>query len=395
MRWMLPLAVVAALRAATAADIVAAADASLTQSQRDEPGSGARAAALVAALEGAGDLPATDRVVVRLALAEAWLDANRPERCVEVATATLALPALAPELRERAALAWIAAGRAYARRGDAAIATTTLDALAKAGETTPRASAHALIARAELALVLGPDRKPLDAAAGLAALDKALELLASAPAAERVPVYTLRVTAMERNATKPKEILAWLEGHKGDPAAAEVAESAIADSDRMVGAPAPALAGPRGDGAAQGQIDLLLYRGKPVLVDFFATWCQPCLQVAPAIVDLAKRHPEMQVLGVSLDNTATIGELPAYLAKHGATWPVIADGLGWDSELDDAWRVTAIPNLILVGPDGRIAAGDLVGADAEETTKRVEAALAALQAPPPAPKPPEATDVIP
>lgn len=393
MRWPLLLIAAAALRAATAADIVAAADASLSDTARDEPGSAARAEAIQTALDGAGELPVAERALVRTALAEAWLDAAQPARCIALATEILAIPDLPGPARERAALAWIAAARGSLRGGDAVAATTALDALAKAGDAGPRAAAHALVARAEIALVMDPDRKPADGPAALAAIDQALQILGSAPPAERVPVYLLRVTAMERSGMKPSEILAWLTARKDDPAAAEIAASAVADLDRLIGSPAPGLSGPRGDGAAQGAIDLSAFRGKTVLVDFFATWCQPCLKVAPAIVAVAKAHPDLQIIGVSLDNAATLAEIPAFMAKHGAAWPVIADGLGWDSELDDAWRVGAIPSLFLVAPDGRIVAGDLVGADEAETVRRIEEALANPGRP--AAKPAAATDAIP
>lgn len=386
MRILLALAAAAALRAATAADIVAAADASLSDTQREEPGSTARAEAIAAAMEGAGDLAAGERLSLRLSLAEAWLDGFQPQRCAEIAAAVQGDAAVTPALRERAALARAAAARALLRDGNPVAATALLDALEKAGDAGPRAAAHLRIARAEIGMALGPDRKPADAPAAIAALDQALVLLADVPSAERVPVYLLRLTAMERGGAKPAEVMAWLQERITDPAAAEIAASAVTAGDQLVGQPAPPLKAARLDKAGE-QLDLSTYIGRPVLIDFFASWCGPCAQVAPAVARFAKAHPEIQIIGVSLDNAQTMGDLPAFMAKHAITWPVMGEGLGWDGEIDDVWRVQAIPSLVLISPQGTIVANDLIGDSVESTVERLEAAVQPAPAQPEPRKP--------
>jgi thiol-disulfide isomerase/thioredoxin len=388
MRFILALATAAALRAATAADVLAAADASLSDTQREEPGSAARAEAIAAAIEGVGAIAAADRLSLRLSLAEAWLDGFQPKRCAEIAAAVQADDAASPALRERAALARTAAARALLRDGDPAAATGLLDTLEKAGDAGPRASAHLRIARAEIGMALGPDRKPVDAPAAVIALDQALVFLADVPAPERVPVYLLRLTAMERGGAKPAEVMAWLQEHIADPAAAEIAASAVTAGDQLVGQPAPPLKAPRLDQAG-GQLDLSSFTGKMVLIDFFASWCGPCAQVAPAVARFAQAHPEIQVIGVSLDNAQTMGDLPAFMAKHAITWPVVGEGLGWDGEIDDVWHVQAIPSLFLINEQGAIVSNDLVGDGPDATLERLEAVLKSAPAQPePAPKAP-------
>lgn len=379
MRLVVLLAAAAVLRAASAGDVLAAADASLTEVQREEPGSTARAEAIAAALDGA-ELPPIERLAVRLSLAESWLDGHQPLRCAEIATAVMKDASLTAPLRERAALARAAAARALLRDGSREAAVAELDALAAAGDAGPRAAAHLHIARAELGMALNDERKPNDIPAALTALDAALTLLKDVPSAERIPVYLLRLTAMERGGAKPAEVLAWIQARVADPAAAEVAASAITAGDRMVGQPAPALKAPRLDKPGQ-PFDLAALRGKPVLVDFFASWCAPCAAVAPAVARFAAQHPDIHIIGVSLDNPQTMGDLPAFLAKHAITWPVVGESLGWDGELDDAWRVDGIPNLILVNADGTVAANELVGGSTQETLDKLEEALRALPKP--------------
>ena len=384
MRLLVLLAAAALLRAASASDVIAAADASLTEIQREEPGSTARAEAIAAALDGA-ELPPAERLAVRLALAEAWLDGHQPLRCAEIATAVMRDVSLDAALRERAALARTAAARALLRDGSRDAASAELDALASAGEAGPRAAAHLHVARAEVGLALNDERKPADIPSALAGLDTALGLLKNAEPAERIPVYLLRLTAMERGGAKPAEVLAWIQARVADPAAAEVAASATTAGDRMVGQAAPALKAPRLDRPGEA-FDLAALRGKPVLVDFFASWCAPCAAVSPAVARFAALHPDIHIVGVSLDNPQTMGDLPAFLAKHAITWPVVGESLGWDGELDDAWRVVGIPSLILVTADGMVATNELVGDTTQATLDLLEAALRDL------PKPAKAVD---
>jgi thiol-disulfide isomerase/thioredoxin len=381
MRVAAALAALAMLHAATADDVIAAADASLSDVQRDEPGSTARAEAIAAALDGIGALPDHDRLDVQLALAAAWLDGFQPLRCATIAAQVQRDAAADPEQRSRAALARAAAARALLRDGNADAAATLLDEIEKDGDAGPRAAAHLRIARAEIGMALGPDRKAVDAPAAIAALDEALVLLRDVPPAERIPVYLLRLTAMERGGAKPAEITAWLQAHASDPAAVDVAASSVTTGDKLVGQPAPALLAKRLDRPGE-PFDLATLRGKPVLIDFFATWCGPCAAVAPAVARFAQAHPEVQVIGVSLDNPQTIADLPAFMAKHAITWPVVGENLGWDGELDDIWHIDSIPSLVLISPAGTIASNDLIGADGDETVQRLDDALRTLNGPP-------------
>lgn len=318
----------------------------------------ARAPALAALKPDGFDAP-TRRRLSQL-LAEAWLDAGDPAKSTAAAELLLGDPTTPAGERDRAALTWIAAwqARPAAERGD------VVERLGKLGPVGLTVQARALTARA---------LSRADQPAALEDLDQALALLKAVEPGERSPLYTLRMTVMEDQGAKPAESAAWLATHADDPAAPVTTTGQLP--------PAPALVGPRVD-PAKGVFDLTTRRNAPVLVAFIASWDKPSQEV-PAVLQAAlTKHPELQGVVVALDGSDTLPDLPAWIAKQHLTVPVVADGLGWDGELDDAWRVTALPRLFLVNAQGRLVA-DALWSNAD-TGLRIEAALAGkpAEAPP-------------
>lgn len=111
---------------------------------------------------------------------------------------------------------------------------------------------------------------------------------------------------------------------------------------------------------------LAKYRGKPVLVTFWATWCEPCRDEFPMIVELTKQYaPQgLSVFGVSLDNDADVHLVRHFLAKNQPTFPNYRQKPGIDVDafyrgVNPAWSGT-MPETIFYGRDGRIA-GHFVG----------------------------------
>lgn len=102
-------------------------------------------------------------------------------------------------------------------------------------------------------------------------------------------------------------------------------------------------------------------RGRVVVLDFWATWCAPCLADIPWYRQIVERFDtRVQVIGISLDTTDR-RTLAAWLNRQRVDWPQVWDARGYDSALADQFGVTALPTSVLVGTDGRVVAVNLRG----------------------------------
>lgn len=103
-------------------------------------------------------------------------------------------------------------------------------------------------------------------------------------------------------------------------------------------------------------------RGKYVLVYFWASWCAPCLQDLPSLIEAdAKYHGEgLEIIGVSLDYDRA--KLDTFLSRNpGMTWPQYFDGQGWHNRISTQYGIRNMPYAVLVGAEGDILAKGLRG----------------------------------
>jgi thiol-disulfide isomerase/thioredoxin len=101
------------------------------------------------------------------------------------------------------------------------------------------------------------------------------------------------------------------------------------------------------------------YKGKIVLLDFWATWCGPCRVELPGLIQAYEKYHDkgFEILGVSLDKENQLTQVQAFLKEYKMTWPQIYDGKYWNAEIGQMYGIDSIPHPILVdGTTGKIVA---------------------------------------
>ena len=142
-----------------------------------------------------------------------------------------------------------------------------------------------------------------------------------------------------------------------------------------VGDEAPAYAAEVLGGERTG---LAQMRGRPVLLNVWATWCHPCRQEIPALEQLHRTYGPrgLQVVGVSIDQGDQEQGIREFLQEYGASYPIWLDP---DSEITTAYSTMGVPNTFLIGPDGRVLWKHVgpVTADNAELRRLIEQSLPA------------------
>ncbi len=100
------------------------------------------------------------------------------------------------------------------------------------------------------------------------------------------------------------------------------------------------------------KINLSDYKGKIVVLDFWATWCGPCRRGVPDLVDIQKEFKnKVVVIGISLDDQRTMNDIPPFMKQYGINYPIV---YGTNKVVMDYGNIEAIPTSFVIDKKGFI-----------------------------------------
>jgi cytochrome c biogenesis protein CcmG/thiol:disulfide interchange protein DsbE len=98
--------------------------------------------------------------------------------------------------------------------------------------------------------------------------------------------------------------------------------------------------------------DLQKHIGTPVVLNFWATWCGPCRREIPALAKFHEEHPEIPLIGISLDTNLSESTLRSKSRQLGITYPVIYDQT---NELGRDYTVSSLPTTVIIDAEGHVS----------------------------------------
>ncbi len=137
-----------------------------------------------------------------------------------------------------------------------------------------------------------------------------------------------------------------------------------------VGKPAPAFTAKRLDG--RGDLSLTSFRGRPVVLNFWASWCDPCKAEAPALERAWKEYGHQGLVVLGVDYTDASSDARAFVRKRGLTFPIVRDGSG---QIGTRYHLSGVPETFVIDRRGRLVEHLLAPIDEGDNVKRFARAV--------------------
>lgn len=211
------------------------------------------------------------------------------------------------------------------------------------------------------------------------------EFAAANPKAKEAPgalYYGAQLARQAGNDSLYKELLETLVKSHPDHALAKTADRVLkgtaaggrygarraTPADTLTGKPAPAFSVTGLDGKSYSPES---FKGKVLLIDFWAFWCGPCKAEMPNVVSTYEKYKDkgFVILGISLDNEKTKASMDGYIKEAKMAWPISYDGQGWQTPVAVQYGVRSIPRAILVDHKGVVRYTSVRGEKLEEGVK--------------------------